>query len=118
MSLPPDTHPDLSSDLATEQFALIHHGSPHSSLTALVIAVMFWSILWWHSRDPLVLFWAGALHTGQLARLFWVRKYMARPRAFVQRASWRRGYFVLLLVNGTTWAAAPLLFLSTVTIAW
>lgn len=118
MLLPPDTQPDLPSELATEQFALIHHGSPHSSLTALVIAVLFWSVLWWHTRDPLVLIWAGALHTGQLVRLFWVRKYMARPRVFVQRASWRKGYFLLLLVNGTTWAAAPLLFLSTVAIAW
>lgn len=118
MSLPPDTHPDLSSDLATEQFALIHHGSPHSSLTALVIAMVFWSVLWWHTRDPFVLLWAGALHAGQLVRLLWIKKYMAQPDVFVQRATWRRGYYALLLINGATWAAAPLLFLATVGIAW
>ncbi len=118
MSLPPDVQTDLPSDLATEQFALIHHGSPHSSLTALVIGMGFWAVLWFHTRDPLLLLWAGVLHTGQLVRLVWIKKYMAQPSAFVQRVSWRRGYYALLLLNGATWAAAPLLFLSSVGVAW
>ncbi len=117
MPQPQDANLDPQPDLATEQFALIHQGSPNSSLTALVIAIVFWATLWWNTRDPVVLLWAAALHTGQLVRLFWVKKYMARPREFVSRASWRRGYFLLLLVNGATWATAPLLFLSTVGIA-
>lgn len=114
IELNPDEEREVRQRVREEQFALIFFkANRNSSGVAFAMSLVLWLYAYLRFDSQWALLWGLAIHTSQLLRSFWVRRYYRSPRECARDPGWVRGYLLRLGVNGAIWGAAPLVLFDT-----
>jgi signal transduction histidine kinase/CheY-like chemotaxis protein len=108
IDIPPEEEARIRRRVKEEQYGLIFSTNRNTNAIAVLMALVLWLYVYAQLGNEWALAWGFAMHTTQLLRSFWVRRYLRDPNHSVHDPRWERGYLLRLGINGAMWGAAPL----------